>query len=41
MGRIKSEFVLALTEMLFYPFLIVSHVGVNIRVDRQGISATT
>ena len=41
MGRIKSEFVLALTEMLFYPFLIVSHVGVKIRVDRQGFSATT
>jgi len=35
-GRIKSEFNLALTEMLFYPFLIVSHIGVNTRVYRRG-----
>ena len=40
LGRIKSVLVLALTEMLFYPLLIVSHVGVNIRMDRRGRSAT-
>jgi len=34
-GTIKSELVLALTEMPFYPFLIVKHVGVNTRVGRR------
>jgi hypothetical protein len=39
-GRIKSELCLLLTEMPFYPFNIVNHIGVNTRVVRWCTSIT-
>jgi len=39
-GRIKSELVSSLTELLCYPFIIISHIGINTSFVRRSTSLT-